>query len=67
VYFARSSLCRLLARSDFVVRSAGTLGHWFSLGQIVSAFVPPLHPIAKRVRTAIYLDVGDLFVIARKN
>lgn len=65
LYFSRSTLCRLLGSAGMRVESVSTLGHYFSLAELGNKLVSKGFARGPR-GPSIYLDVGDLFVIARK-
>ena len=61
-FFAPATLTRLLGRTGFRVLEQRTLGHWWSLCELSSRLLrAPTHGWQGPL---LYLDVGDLFVLA---
>ncbi|MBK8997696.1 MAG: class I SAM-dependent methyltransferase [Myxococcales bacterium] len=71
-YFSPGSLARLLARVGFEQQHRGSLGHHWSLDELSTKLAPRARRAARalglerRLARSVYLNVGDLFVIATK-
>lgn len=71
-YFNAASLRRLLGRVGFEPLELRTLGHDFSGDELLEKLAPRLRQRARRLglgrvlARSIYLNVGDLFVVAKK-
>jgi hypothetical protein len=71
-YFSSKSLRRLLARVGFEPKLMTSLGHHWSLDELTQKLAPRARRavgalgLGRLLATSVYLNVGDLFVVARK-
>jgi SAM-dependent methyltransferase len=67
-YFSPNSLCRLMTEAGFEPVEEGRIGHYFTLEYIGRKLAPFLGPVLRSplLARSVYLNVGDLLMVARR-